>query len=158
MFPTGFLFIFAYMSDIKHNVSLVISKTGTSKLNLVKAIKIFSGMGLKESKEVVDKVSMGFEQVIKARPTKSEISAAKGLLSECEGCVWRLNDLEQIRNRKLIDLGMGTREDLVEYLVEKDLFEILESDKSYDTIYQILKSRYDHLSENTLNKILNICE
>lgn len=149
------------MSDIKqlyyYGTSLVISNTGTSKLNLVKAIKLFSGMGLKESKEVVDKVSMGFEQVIKAKPGKSEISAVREILSECDGCVWRLNDQEQIRNKKLIDLGMGTKEDLAEYLVEKDLFEILENDKSYDAIYQILKSRYDQFSENTLNQILNIC-
>jgi len=151
------------MSDIKkfyyYGTSLIILKTGTNKLNLVKAIKLFSGMGLKESKEVVDKVSMGIEQVIKVETSTSLslISAVREILSECDGCVWRLSDQEQIRNKKLIDLGMGTKEDLVEYLVEKDLFEILENDKSYDAIYQILKSRYDQFSENTLNQILNIC-
>ena len=136
-------------------VTLTIEKSGKNKLQLVKSIKKFTNLGLKESKDIVDNISES-PQVIKVWKTQEEVLELKDELSICEELSYFLTDIQQNRNRKLIELGLGTKEDLVEELVERDIYELISNKFNYEQLRNLLSKRYDSITETELKKIMNI--
>ena len=139
-------------------VTLTLTDSGKSHLlKLVKAVKDMTKMGLKESKEIIDQLRTGHPQVIKAWLTVEELRNLKSRLEECLDSKWTLTDLEYARNRKLIELGLGTYEDLVDELVNQDYHQVISGSVSLsDGIKSIMKDRYSRIPENELKQILNI--
>lgn len=145
-----------------NNYTLTIYNTGSNKLNLVKAIKIFSNLRLKESKNIVDSVTINGKQIINSLCDNNQIKLTKEILNECVGCVWELNDVEKARNDKLTILGLGNREDMINLLVDFDMNRIstnihLTNYKSLESIKEILKDRYVLISDENLKKSINEC-
>jgi hypothetical protein len=137
-------------------VTLTLTDSGKSHLlKLVKAVKDMTKIGLKESKEMIDQLRAGHPQIIKAWITGEEFRSLKSSLEECIDSKWTLTDLEYTRNRKLIELGLGTYEDLVDELVNQDYCQLI-VDKDPDGMKSILKDRYSRIPENELKQILNI--
>jgi len=136
-------------------VTLTIEKSGKNKLQLVKSVKKFTNLGLKEAKDIVDNVTH-IPQVIKVWATNQEILELKNELSICEELSYLLTDIQQNRNRKLIELGLGTKEDLVEELVERDIYELISNKFNYEQLRNFLSKRYDSITETELKKIMNI--
>ena len=89
----------------------VLYSCGPSKLAVVKVIKSMSGLGLKSSKDLADECSH--------HPVRLDIYIKPELISEYRvslteaGCTFRLDGLDRIRNKKLMDLGIFDREDMV---------------------------------------------
>lgn len=136
-------------------VTLTIEKSGKSKLQLVKSVKFFTNLGLRDAKDLVDNVSY-LPQIIKVWATQEEILKLKEGLSQCEELSYTLVDIQQNRNKKLIELGLGTKEDLVDELVEKDIYELISNKFNYNQIRELLSKRYDLISEIEIKKIMNI--
>ncbi len=61
-----------------------------------------------------------------------------------------------MRNRKLIELGIGDINDLVDELAEQDTLELLSKKISYHDVKSFLAERYKLISEENLKQILNI--
>jgi hypothetical protein len=136
-------------------VTLTIEKSGKNKIQLVKSVKKFTNLGLKEAKDIVDNVTH-IPQVIKVWSTNQEILELKNELSICEELSYFLTDIQQNRNRKLIELGLGTKEDLVEELVERDIYQLISNKFNYEQLRGLLSKRYDSITEIELKKIMNI--
>jgi len=136
-------------------VTLTIEKSGKNKIQLVKSIKKFTNLGLREAKDIVDNVTH-IPQVIKVWATNQEILELKNELSICEELSYLLTDIQQNRNRKLIELGLGTKEDLVEELVERDIYELISNKFNYEQLRELLSERYDSITEIEIKKIMNI--
>jgi len=136
-------------------VTLTIEKSGKNKIQLVKSIKKFTNLGLREAKGIVDNITH-IPQVIKVWATNQEILELKNELSICEELSYLLTDIQQNRNRKLIELGLGTKEDLVEELVERDIYELISNKFNYEQLRELLSERYDSITEIELKKIMNI--
>jgi hypothetical protein len=142
-------------NEFTYPVTVILHSSGSQKIALVKAIKEFTYYGLFEAKSLTDNINL-HQQVIKAYRTKKEIDTFKEKLLNCEGCRFDLVDIEQMRNRKLIELGIGDINDLVEELAEQDTFELLSKKISYHDVKSFLAERYKLISEENLKQILNI--
>lgn len=152
------------MSSEKINVKFKLIQPGKSKLALVKAIKMVSGMGLKDSKDFVDSTDPNHYitnisskvGILELSLTKSEIDEFRLNLENCDSIQFELDDKSKFRNRKLIELGFYEKEELVNELVEEDLFEILRGGKDIDRIREILIERYSQIPENYIKEKLSI--
>jgi len=60
---------------------VILKQPGQTKLQIVKAVKEITGLGLKEAKELVD----AFPKAIKEKVSKSEAEQVKALLEEAGG-------------------------------------------------------------------------
>jgi len=128
-------------------------KPGKSKLQLVKAIKLFTGYGLKEAKDIADDAENS-PQIIKGYSKQKDIEQLRLDLICCEGIEYTLSDIQDDRHRKLIELGLGSKEDLVQLLVERDINEIYSL--KHDEIITHLKTRYELIPEEEIKKLMNI--
>ena len=155
------------MSSEKINVKFKLIQPGKSKLALVKAIKMVSGMGLKDSKDFVDSTDPNHYiyqgtnisskvGILELSLTKSEIDEFRLNLENCDSIQFELDDKSKFRNRKLIEMGFYEKEELVNELVEEDLFEILRGGKDIDRIREILIERYSQIPENYIKEKLSI--
>ena len=59
--------------------NVILKSAGQSKLNVVKAVKDITGLGLKEAKELVDKAP---DSIIKEKVSKAEAEQIKATLEE----------------------------------------------------------------------------
>lgn len=62
---------------------VVLTAIGSKKVNVIKAVRAITGLGLKESKEVVD----GAPQVVKEGVSKEEAESYKSQIEEAGGSV-----------------------------------------------------------------------
>jgi hypothetical protein len=67
-----------------------------------------------------------------------------------------MTDQQKIRDVKLMQLGLYEKDQLVDEIVESDIFNIFANKDNFELIKSILKSRYTHIPEEELLKILNI--
>jgi len=139
----------------RYAVTLTIIKPGVSKLNLVKLIKDITGYGLKDSKEIVDR-SAFHPQFIKVMLSSDEITRAKKQLSECDQLEYTMTDVQTIRNRKLIELGIADKNDLVNELVDQDINQIYINKYDLEMVRELLIERYKNISETEIKKILKL--
>ena len=139
----------------RYAVTLTILKPGSAKLNLVKAIKDITGYGLRESKDIVDS-SINMPQVLKAMMSSDEIKRAKESLNNCVGLEYTMTDIQTIRNRKLIELGIADRNDLVDELVDQDINEIYLNKYDLEKIKELLTIRYRDIPEESIKNLLKI--
>ena len=103
--------IFTESKPGSYPITLTIIDGGTQKLGLVKSVKSITGLGLYDSKSIVDAI-LSQPQVIKAWKTNEEVIELKKLLDGCDKCKYILTDIQHIRHLKLIELGTrGTIEE-----------------------------------------------
>jgi ribosomal protein L7/L12 len=136
-------------------VTLTLRKAGNAKLNLVKAVKYITGFGLKESKELVDNL-IDNPQIIKFAASNDDAKRIRKYLMDCDGLEFTMTDLETIRDKKLLQLGIAEHKDYVEELAEQDLIEIYNCKFDPNIIKDILIKRYQKFTEEQLKKELNI--
>ena len=129
-------------------VRFTLTKSGTQKLWLVKAIKVATGLGLKDSKDIVDEV-MHQPITFSKNMTFQELDTFKENLRNTDA-EYKLDDREKMRNRKLISLGLGTKNDIIEELVDINIQNIF---NNRNNIEELLKNIYSHLDENKLKEI-----
>lgn len=149
----------------KNNVRFNLIKPGKSKLALVKAIhglRHLTGWGLREAKDFVDSTDENYNKYAIARPgmleltlTQDEYRQFKSALDLCDEIVYELTDVSHQRNKKLIQLGFYEKSDLINELVEQDLFDILRN-KDFETARSLLIERYTNLPESYLKEKLEI--
>lgn len=133
-------------------ITLTLMKVGIEKLALVKVIKNFTGFDLRESKDIMDNVILQ-PQLINIYLNPEELINLKKQLSEID-CIWTIDDIQKNRNKKLLELGFGTHEELVECAVENDIVNIISNNWEYQKIYNLLMDRYRNISSKELKKIL----
>jgi ribosomal protein L7/L12 len=141
-------------TEHRYNVEVTIYTSGTSKLNLVKCLKDMTGLGLKDSKGIVDNLATS-PQKIRVPLTSSEIIDYKKYLSSLDGCTFDMTDQQKIRDVKLMQLGLYEKDQLVDEVVESDIFNIFANKDNFELIKNILKSRYNSIPEEELLKILD---
>lgn len=62
-------------------LSLVLTETGDRKINVIKEVRTLTNLGLKEAKEIVDRVSSGEKVVVPiTQPSVHRIKNARGIL------------------------------------------------------------------------------
>ena len=133
------------------DTTFVLIKPGKSKLNLVKAIKHATGLGLKDSKDIVDESSNN-PVMFRKRMTFDDLKTFRELLASTDA-EFTLDDLSQIRRKKLIDLGICDKSDLIEEIVNQNIYSIFADGFSIDKISKILSDIYSNIEENKLKEI-----
>ena len=95
-----------------------IQKT-TSKLALVKLIKEVSGLGLKDSKDIVDSFDYDINKIVEFEISKDRsIEKFREDLKDVGGEYLVNGGLEFEREYKLLTLGLGEQEDYVDFISE----------------------------------------
>ena len=95
-----------------------IQKT-TSKLALVKLIKEVSGLGLKDSKDIVDSFDYDINKIVEFEISKDRsIEKFREDLKDIGGQYLVNGGLEFEREYKLLTLGLGEQEDYVDFISE----------------------------------------
>lgn len=88
-----------------------------SKLAFVKLIKEVSGLGLKESKDIVDTFDYDINKVVEFEiPIQISIDQFRKDLKEIGGQYLVNGGLEFEREYKLLTLGLGEQEDYVDFI------------------------------------------
>ena len=136
-------------------LTLTIMSPGTTKLALIKIIKEITSLGLMESKDIVDN-SLGSIQIIKFHYQDSGINSLRNSLDNCADLKYTLTSLNQIRNRKLIELGIFNKDDLISEIIESDVYHIFQSRCNLEEIKKLLSDRYNLLNTEDLKTILNL--
>lgn len=143
------------ISEGSYPITITLYESGSSKLQLVKAIKEITKYGLKESKDIVDSISY-CPQILKTWKNINQISDIKYMLSNCVDCKYEITDVQSIRNSKLIELGICDKNDIISELVNRDIEKIISEKFNYTAITELLYNRYSEISEDKLKSILNI--
>ena len=73
----------AEASDEKDEFDVILTSSGSSKINVIKAVRTITSLGLKEAKELVD----GAPKAIKEGVSKAEAEELKSQLEEAGGSV-----------------------------------------------------------------------
>ena len=91
----------------------------TSKLALVKLIKEVSGLGLKDSKDIVDSFDYDINKIVEFEISKDRsIEKFREELKDIGGEYLVNGGLEFEREYKLLTLGLGEQEDYVDFISE----------------------------------------
>ena len=118
-----------------------------NKLRMVKLIKDFTGMGLKDSKDFLDSVSTNNRpsQITLDLNLDQEKDFLKRL-NEVRGIEWTFNDSSYRRQLKLVQLGLiDNKQELVEILKREfnstifldDILNLLSEDRLIELVKQI---------------------
>ena len=131
-------------------VKFYLSKSGDRKLKLIKTLKITTGLGLRESKEIVDEVNnQPISFTIKLTP--EQLKKFKEDLRNCDNIEYRLDDISRMRSRKLIQLGIASKQDLIEELIDYNINFVLSH--NLDEVTEFLNEIYSLIDENKLNSL-----
>ncbi len=133
------------------NITFTLYKPGTRKLPLVKAVKFATGLGLKISKDIVDE-SANYPIMFRQNLTLSQLNEFRDNLTNTDA-EYYIDDLERIRNKKLIGLGICGKSDLIEELSNMDIQKILIGGFSTTKLKEILESIYSNITEEKLKEI-----
>ncbi len=133
-------------------VRFVLYNAGQSKLAVLKAIKDVLGTDLKQTKDIVDEV-VSNPIMFRKYMTTEEMDIFRNRLSLCSGAVYDFDDREKIRNKKLIQLGICNKSDIVDELSEMSLDSLLMNGFNTDKLKQIFNKIYSELPEEKLRDI-----
>jgi hypothetical protein len=128
--------------------------SGNTKLLLVKAIKDTTGFGLKDSKDFIDLCNDGSATFSK-RMTRQEVDEFRRRLSECGGIKYELDDRQSSRNRKLINLGLFEKNDIIDEISKDASHKLIMMSGDVNSIQDFISSLFTHVDEDTLLKIFN---
>jgi hypothetical protein len=136
------------MNNVPFNrkITFTLHSAGRNKLGLVKSVKMATGWGLKESKDWVDSEgSKSFTVYL----DDLKLAEFKHELQKYESGVYHISDLEENRNRVLIKLGIGSKEDMAKELAYQDIENWMQNSKTRDVneIVELIASRYSELSD-----------
>jgi ribosomal protein L7/L12 len=135
------------------NVSFVLIDSGSMKLALVKAIKDSTGMGLKESKDFVyDCEYNHIQSRFRKNMTRKELDKFRMSLSNTNA-KYTLDDISSNRNRKLIQVGIYEKSDLIDEISNMDIHKLYESELTIQKIKDLLCDIYSNLEEEKLKEI-----
>lgn len=132
-------------------ITFMLVKPGKNKLNLVRAIRHATGLGLIDSKKLVDEssnnpVMFGKKMSVEDLKTFWELLAS----TDAE---FTLDDLSQIRRKKLADLGIWDKNDIIDEIVKQNIYSIFRVGVSVENISKILSDIYSNFEENKLKEI-----
>jgi len=133
-------------------VTFILFNPGTTKLMLLKAIKIATNWGLKESKDFMDESSYS-PVMFRKRMTSFELNKFKEGLSSCQNADYRLDDVERIRNRKLINLGLADKQDLVSEISELMIHLLFINNLNYEKVNEMMQDIISNIDEPKLKQI-----
>lgn len=116
---------------MKNNIRILLKRPCISKLQFVKSIKDLTGLGLKESKDIVDNIcKMPFGAIEFEILDNFTLFDVKNKLSEVSFAFDDKDDTLQVvsyelssgiklqREKKMLQLGVGTNEEYIEFLSE----------------------------------------
>lgn len=138
-------------NELLVTMTFILYKPGSQKLALVKAIKFVTGLGLKDSKDMADE-SANHPIMFRQKLTLGQLDEFRNQLSITDA-EFDLDDREKIRNKKLIDLGIYEKSDLVNELTNMDIQKVFIGGFSTTKLREIIESIYDNISEEKLREI-----
>jgi hypothetical protein len=104
-----------------------------NKLQLVKLIKDCSNLGLKDSKDICDRLHNGEVQIFEVRKNDN-INYAKKFREDIINCGgnFQINGgLEFQRNYKILELGIGENSDYIDFISESFFQNILKNPQDF---------------------------
>jgi len=107
----------------KQTIRIKLTKGSTNKLSLVKLIKDCSELGLKESKDICDRLHNypGNTQSFEARRDDTGINYAKKFREEIKYCGGEFivsGGKELMRDFKMLELGLGDNQDYADFIID----------------------------------------
>jgi hypothetical protein len=136
---------------MKQFVRIKLIEKAENKLQLVKLIKDCSELGLKESKDICDKLHNGEVQIFETRQDDN-INYAKKFrqdISICGGRFQISGGVEEQRDFKILELGLGSDEDYVDFLIKY-------FDGNFENRYELFKFVLSKLDKEDLNSAFDI--
>ena len=73
----------AAAAEEQHEIDVILTSAGAAKINVIKAVREITGLGLKEAKELVD----GAPKAVKEKVSADDAEAAKAKLEEAGATV-----------------------------------------------------------------------
>ena len=107
----------------KQTIRIKLRVGSPNKLQLVKLIKDCSGLGLKESKDICDRLHSypGDVQSFEARQDDTGINYARKFREEIKNCGGEFivsGGKELMREFKMLELGIGDNQDYADFIVD----------------------------------------
>ena len=93
---------------------------GNNRLSFVKALKEYSGLGLKDAKEICDQMTFGNKGIPSGVEQELELSDPQQLKKDCLefGYELEINDKYLKRKKLFFDMGICTEEEIIDNLVD----------------------------------------
>lgn len=145
-------------------MTLVAIKPGSSKLNMVKAIKFATTMGLKDAKEWVENLSIGVPEALTIQIPNEKFQTFEEFRTAVAESGYDLLMEDKIKKRqiKLIELGLGDKSDSIDLLSEELTGKLLfmTKNKSEQSLYTVYNDFFQdfllNLEKEQLDKLLKI--
>ena len=118
---------------MKKLVRIKLIENCPNKLQFVKLIKECSGLGLKESKDICDRLHAGEVQTFEVREDDA-VNYAKKFRQDIVSCGGRFQvsgGVEFQRNYKMLELGIGDDSDYVDFISESIFQNNLENSEEF---------------------------
>lgn len=136
----------------RYSIKFVLTNPGNSKLQLVKALKDVTGLGIRESKDIVD-ASCISPVMFNIKLTLAQIDRFKEGLSKCDKIQFELDDKTKIRNKKLIDLGICDVDDIIQEITDRNISNLLTEGFNTTKLRDLLCNIYSKMQEKQLKEI-----
>jgi hypothetical protein len=118
---------------MKKLVRIKLNENCPNKLQFVKLIKECSGLGLKESKDICDRLHNGEIQIFEARDDDA-VNYAKKFRQDIVNCGGKFQvsgGVEFQRDYKMLELGIGDDSDYVDFISESIFQNNLENSEKF---------------------------
>lgn len=119
-----------------------------SKLNLVKSLKDLTGLGLRDSKNIIDELHYGREQIIILN-TRDDVKTLKKEFNDY-GKFQINGGVDHDRNIQLLSLGLGETQEYIDEISDRIFFQLDDENSKL-----ILNFALSKLTEENLIEILN---
>ncbi len=131
-------------------IRIICNSKTKSSLAFVKALKEFSGYGLKEAKDCADSLHANGEVNFDYHGSSSDISQFRKFINELPDGSYIVNGgVEVERERKLLSMGLGTQNEYIDFLSGVNA--------TVDTI-EVLRLALSYLPNETLAEIVGLID
>lgn len=126
-----------------------------SKLQLVKSLKDLTGLGLRDSKNIIDELHYGREQIIILN-TRDDVKTLKKEFNDY-GKFQINGGVDHDRNIQLLSLGLGETQEYIDEISDRIFFQLDDENSKLILNFALSKITQDNLIEilNESNSFIN---
>lgn len=138
-----------------YKVRVKMLEPSNSKLQLVKSLKDLTGLGLRDSKNIIDELHYGREQIIILN-TRDDVKTLKKEFNDY-GKFQINGGVDHDRNIQLLSLGLGETQEYIDEISDRIFFQLDDENSKLILNFALSKITQDNLIEilNESNSFIN---
>ena len=134
-------------------IRFILHNAGNNKLQLLKIVKSVTGWDLREAKEIVIDETQKNSIMFRMNMLPEQLKDFRDKVTACDGVEFELDGRDRLRNRKLIELGIGDKSDVIEEIVDINIKELFTNGIDTMKIEKLLKRVYSNIDEIKIKEI-----